>query len=208
MTTDREGMILDARPLVRRAARALTPPPGLTADDLESAGYAAVCRAADRFDPALGVPWPAYAATQARREMVDEIRRWCGRTGGKLAAGLEPDDGEGGRLSLPADPRANDPGEIAAARETLARPRRVKDLAAGLPTPAEVADQVTRLRAAMFGAVTEADVGQIMAGVVARAKDGSPRDVKLVLDLLAPARSGVTVQQNVATVVMSPSDVS
>jgi hypothetical protein len=105
-----------------------------------------------------------------------------------------------------ADPKASDPSEVAEARELVRVPRRAHkpasaaELTRTLPSPSEVADRVTALRAAMFGAVSESDVADVMRAVVDRAKGGSTRDAKLLLDLLAPARSGVTVHQQAVVI--------
>ncbi len=209
----RDERIAGMVPAVRRIARRVAGRTGHDAGDLEGAGYEALCEVADANPDATPDGYRAIAAVAAERRMVDAVRAASAvRNGGPgrrgtgrrvTAVDLRPDDADPARPP-PADPRAADPADLAAARELVLAP----PTAPALPPPAEVAERVTRLRAAMFAAVSEADVGAVMAGVVARAKDGSHRDVRIVLDLLAPGRSGVTVQQNVQTVVVRPDDLA
>lgn len=194
-----ESLIAAALPLVPIAARKFPRlPPGINVEDLESAGHEALVEAAARFDPACGVPWKNFAYKGLKLVMQNAVRDQRRRA----AAALQPVvDGE--ELPPPRDPRAADPGEAAAARELVRRPRRslsARSLGEALPDPAAVADQVTRLRAAMFGAVSEADVADVMQSVVAKAKGGNMGAAKLLVDLLGPGRSGVTVNQQAVVI--------
>lgn len=198
-TQARDALIEQAMPLVPIAARKFPRlPPGINAEDLESAGNEALLEAAARYDPACGVPWKNFAYTGLKRAMQNAVRAQRRHP----TAALQPvHDGE--ELPPPRDPRAADPGEAAAARELVRRPRQrlsARSLGEVLPSPAAVADQVTRLRAAMFGAVSEADVADVMQSVVAKAKGGNMGAAKLLVDLLGPGRSGVTVNQQAVVI--------
>jgi hypothetical protein len=199
MTAVRDELIGQALPLVPIAARKFPRlPPGINVEDLESAGNDALVEAAARFDPACGVPWKNFAYKGLKLVMQNVIREQRRRAASALQPVVDGQD-----LPPPRDPRAADPADAAAARELVGRPRRrlsAQALGEALPSPAEVADQVTRLRAAMFGAVSERDVADVMQSVVAKAKGGNMGAAKLLVDLLGPGRSGVTVNQQVVAI--------
>lgn len=199
----RDELIAEAMPGVLWVARSLASrglPRGVSVEDLESIGNEALLEAYAVYEPGSG-PWKAFSRHVAKQRMKSFLAR--ARELARRSAPLEILTPDGDELPR-ADPRAVDPAELASAREVLApvsRPTtRMSSLTKSLPSPAEVADRVTKLRAAMFGAISEQDVQAVMAGVVERAKDGSARDVKLLLDLLAPSRSGVTVQQQAVVI--------
>lgn len=198
-TAARDSLIEQALPLVPIAARKFPRlPPGINVEDLESAGNEALVEAAARYDPAGGVPWKNFAYAGLKRAMQNAVRSQRRHP----TAALQPVH-EGEELPPPRDPKAADPGDTAAARELVRRPRQrlsARSLGAVLPGPAAVADQVTRLRAAMFGAVSEADVADVMQSVVAKAKGGNMGAAKLLVDLLGPGRSGVTVNQQAVVI--------
>lgn len=198
--------------LVRGVAGRFTPPRGLNADDLESAGGEGLAVGLRTFDPAHGATIRTHCTNKIRHAVQDAIRGHTGRDGHSdgrrrvYAAGRLTREGDDGREEVVmADTRADDPADIAAARESVLAPRKGRELGGDLPAPAEVAARVASLRAAMFSAVNEADVADIMAGMVAKAKGGNVGAAKLVFDVLSPGRSGVTVQQQ--TIVVSPGDV-
>lgn len=196
MTQTRDELIAEAMPLIAMAARKFKLPPGLNVDDLESAGNEAVLEAATRFDPAGGSAWKNYAWRGIKMAMRNVVARK------RHMATLQPVI-DGKELAPPIDRKASDPSEIAEARELVRRPRRqlsVRRIQSNLPSPCEVADQVTRLRSAMFGAVSEADVTEVMEAVLRKAKAGDMRAATMITDLLAPARSGVTVHQQVVAI--------
>lgn len=68
-----EMAVADALPRLPRVVRK---------DDLLSAAMLGLVKAADQFDPELGVPFGAYALIRCRGEMVDELRSmdWATRT--------------------------------------------------------------------------------------------------------------------------------
>ena len=207
----RDELILSMTPTVKRyAAKFARRCRGASVEDLESEGYAAACRAADTYDvahPSKGT-FGVYANVCGRQSMVRYLRDALAekRGGGRPMAQLEVDGGDGERSPLPADPRASDPADIAAARELLApRPPSVRKLERSLPSPAAVADRVTRLREAMFGAIDEAAVTAMMGAVMKKAQAGDLKAAKQVSDLLSPSRSGVVANQQV--VVVQPVDV-
>ena len=209
-TPTRDDLITSVIGLVKHTARKFTNlPSGVTVEDLESVGHIAACKAADAYDAAddSGAKFSTYAATCIRNAMLKTIgeakaeKRNCGR----MASTLEATDDVGDRIGLPADPRQADPAEIAAARETVlaGRPGRnlsIRQLERTLPTPSAVAEQVTKLRAAMFGAIDEGAVSAMMAAIMAKAQAGDLKAAKLLMDLLAPARSGVTVNQQAVVI--------
>lgn len=199
MTRTRDDLIADGLQLVPIAARKFHRlPPGINVEDLESAGNEALFEAATRYDPAAGVPWKAFAYQRLKRAMQHAVR--AQRT--RAATALQPVvDGE--EMPPPADPRTADPAELAATRELVRRPRQrlsARQLESVLPSPAEVADRVIELRAAMFNAIDPAQLGELMATLQKRAVAGDLRATKLLIDLLAPARSGVTVQQQAVVI--------
>lgn len=70
-------------PLVRRAVDrlAIHLPPHVEQEDLHSAGMTGLVAAARRYDPALGVPFAAFALRHVRGAVLDELRRmdWMSR---------------------------------------------------------------------------------------------------------------------------------
>lgn len=197
---DRDDLIAAALPVVARVARGMAPHPAVTVEELESAGHLAVVQAAGQFDPARGVPWEGFAGQRARWAMLTELSRRAG-----VAA--EPLRGEGrdGHLAdLPADPRASDPADIAAVRETVAprrRGNRITRLSESLPPPDAVAERVTELRAAMYGRIGVADAEQVMDAILGKAKAGNVGAAKLVVEMLSPSRGGTKVIQQQAVIV-------
>jgi DNA-directed RNA polymerase sigma subunit (sigma70/sigma32) len=192
----REAMVNEAMPLIAIAARKFRMPPGVNIDDLESVGNEALNEASVRFDQQAGIPWKNFAYSMIKNWMRNEIsarRR-------HPTATLQPVH-EGKELPPPVDTKASDPCELAQVRELVTRPKtRLRQVEQYLPSPSQVADQVTRLRAAMFGAVSEDDVAEVMGAVLKKAKAGDMRAATLVTDLLAPARSGVTVHQQAVVI--------
>ncbi len=73
----RDQLILDHLPLVRHAIGRLVGrlPPGVDAENLESAGVLGLVEAANRFDPERGVRFETYAYPRIRGAVVDELRR-------------------------------------------------------------------------------------------------------------------------------------
>lgn len=197
----RDDLIAEAFPLIAVAARKFGRlPVGIDTDDLESAGNEALLEAATRYTPEIGVPWKAYAYTKLKDAMRAVIK--YART--RKRADLCPVNDQGETMPPPADPRSGDPVAIAEARELVTAPKRrglsVRQLEQVLPTPAAVADQVTKLRAAMFGAIDEQAVADMMRAVMEKAQAGDLKAAKLLMDLLAPGRSGVTVNQQAIVV--------
>lgn len=200
-TLDKDRLAREALDIIPWQARRFPKlPPGVSADDLESAGHEGLVNAIHTFDPDGAAGWRTYARACIKNAMRNAIRdARAGVRGRSVPLEVRTADGE----EFPrVDRRATDPADVAAARELILAPgpRRVRDLAAGLPTPAEVADRVVALRAAMFGAISEQDVGDVMQTVVGKAKAGDLRAAKLITDLLAPGRSGVTVQQQAVVI--------
>jgi RNA polymerase sigma factor (sigma-70 family) len=73
----REALILSGVPLAKREARKLSGRLRMMQhrEDMESAGYAALCKAADQFDAGRGVKFTAFAALRVRGAMIDYVRR-------------------------------------------------------------------------------------------------------------------------------------
>ena len=61
--------------VAKLADKMATKLPGLSRDDLRSAGHEALVKAALRFDPEQGVPFAAYAHYRVRGAMIDAARR-------------------------------------------------------------------------------------------------------------------------------------
>lgn len=198
MNATRNELAAAAADLIPLAARKLRPPPGLNVEDLESAGNEALVEAATRFDPTAGVPWKNYAYHRiklAMRKVISSHRR-------RPTAALQPVI-DGDEMPPPIDVRSSDPAELASVREAI-RGRQghpsTRKLQGLLPSPGEVAERVTALRSAMFGAISEQDVADVMGTVVRQAKAGDLKAAKLLADLLAPGRSGVTVHQQAVVI--------
>jgi RNA polymerase sigma factor (sigma-70 family) len=68
---DVDRLLADNVDLAEMACRMVT---GRVADDHRQAALVAVWRAAQRFDPALGVPFRAFALRRARGAVYDELR--------------------------------------------------------------------------------------------------------------------------------------
>lgn len=203
-TLTRDDLINEALHLVSwQAKRFPRLPHGINRDDLESAGNEALLHAAETYDAANG-GWPSWARIHIRGAMKRVIRS----ARKHRHAALQPviDEQE---LPPPVDVRASDPAELAEVRE-LIRPRRVgvtvKELQATMPSPSAVATRVTELRKAMFEAVSQEDITAVMQTVVRDAKAGDLKAARLLIDLLAPGRSGVTVHQQ--AVVINSGDLS
>jgi RNA polymerase sigma factor for flagellar operon FliA len=73
----RERLIYDHLALVRHVAGRLLVelPPGVDAENLESAGTLGLVEAAAAFDPARGVQFSTFAYQRVRGAMLDELRR-------------------------------------------------------------------------------------------------------------------------------------
>ena len=170
-------------------ARGHVGPDSAAMDELRSAGHEAITKALRDFDPARGVPWGAYvtqAVKYAFLTLASNHKRDA--AAGRVPRSLHATDADGDDYPLPADPKACDPSEIAAARESLGRgecggSRGPKFLPAAM-SPAEAARRAARLRDAMFRPIREDDMEAVMAGVVERAKKGDPRSVKLLIDMV------------------------
>jgi RNA polymerase sigma factor (sigma-70 family) len=96
-------------------------------DDYRGAGYVALLRAAETFDPSRGVPFGAWAYTLILREMSDEWGRLVGgtRRDGSPTWGDpvrldDPDDSEGFReLAVTEPPDPVDAVEVERIREVM-----------------------------------------------------------------------------------------
>ena len=171
-------------------ARRHVGPDSAALDELRSAGHEAVTNALRDFDPARGVPWGAYVTQQIKYAFLTLARDHNrAAAAGRIPRSLSATNADGDEYPLPADPKASDPCEIAAARETLGRGecgamRGAKFLPAAL-SPLAAAQRAARLRDAMFRPIREADMEAVMAGVVERAKKGDPRSVKLLIDMVS-----------------------
>jgi RNA polymerase sigma factor for flagellar operon FliA len=101
----REALILEHQALVRRVARhcAKSLPYWLEEDDLVSAGQLGLIEAADKYDPARGIPFAGFAYLLIRGRIIDANRRrnydWelhdrleGSDTGGQAELGREPSE--------------------------------------------------------------------------------------------------------------------
>ncbi len=72
---EQRALVASVAPRVPRIARSMRHLlGGLSFDECESAGYEALVRAVLRYDPALGVPFSAYAYPRVRGAMLDAAR--------------------------------------------------------------------------------------------------------------------------------------
>jgi RNA polymerase sigma factor FliA len=80
----RETLIRELGPLVKYIAdrMAMHLPPGVSRDDLISAGILGLNEAIDRFDPEKKVKFKTYASYRIKGAMVDEVRKmgWASRS--------------------------------------------------------------------------------------------------------------------------------
>ena len=205
---DRNALIEEAMPALDAAVRKAARVHGLSedaADDLRSAAALRLTQAAAKFDASLGVPWLAYATDHIRYGFLDAAQAY--RRGSRLgAASLDAGGDGGGALAcVTADPRAADPGELAAARECLT-PRRGGRTANPLPDPLAVAAKAQALQAAVYGAVSAEDMAGVMATLVRNALAGNVSAAKVLVGLSTPRATGVTVHQQ--NVIVHPGDLS
>lgn len=208
-TLSRDALAERAYPLVAIEARRFNSlPRGVSTEDLESLGGEALLAAAAEYD-GPDDEWKRWAKFYLRNRMRAFVQR--ARKRANRSAPLEVETEEGDFLPRP-DPRVADPGALAAARETLYPPgplvprrNKVEHVSAGrlakvLPSPAAVADKVTELRSAMFGALDPEKIGAMMKTLQEKAEAGDLKSIKLLMDLLAPSRSGVTVNQQAVVI--------
>lgn len=116
-----------AKAIARRLAGRWAP-----VDELVSEALVALAVALDRFDPDRGIPFEGFAAMCVRRRLTAVVGQWKRRhhlaAVGRGRHAWEGDrDGNGDKpgdsLAALADPRAADPGDLAAGRELWERIR-------------------------------------------------------------------------------------
>lgn len=69
----------------------------------------------------------------------------------------------------------------------------LRDAEAAMPPLDEAAAAARSLKAAMLGAVSGADMTEVMAGVVKRAKEGKASDIKLLMQMIAQSAPQVSI---------------
>jgi RNA polymerase sigma factor for flagellar operon FliA len=74
LSAEQRGWVEAFAPRVALIARGLRRSLSLPSDELESAGFEALARAALRYDPATGTPFAAYAYYRVRGAMLDAAR--------------------------------------------------------------------------------------------------------------------------------------
>lgn len=74
LSAQQRGLVEAFAPRVALIARGLRRSIDLPCDELESAGFEALARAALRYDPATGTPFAAYAYYRVRGAMLDAAR--------------------------------------------------------------------------------------------------------------------------------------
>lgn len=182
-------------------------------DDLVQAGLQALIEAADAFDPALchngEAGFGPYAVQKVRWRYLQELRRENRHAMGSLDAALGDgmaNDSPATLGAMIADRNANNPADCASAKEQMMKRgyhalklSEARDLT---PRPDGVGEWAQRLREAAFNAVSETDMTELMASLLARAKAGDLAAARLVLGYLtgggAPrVQQVVMVQQNV-----------
>lgn len=103
---DRNALVVDNLPLVGYlVAEVCARATHLSRDDLASAGALALVQAADAFDPALGVPFGAYARRRIMGAFADDMRAsdWASRgTRKRIKATLEVQETLAARLGRAA----------------------------------------------------------------------------------------------------------
>lgn len=198
-TLTHDELVRQAYPLVAiEARRFVSLPPGVNTDDLESLGGEALLQIAAEYGGSEE-EWRKMAKLSLRGRMRTFVTKAYDRARRNTTLEVMTPTGE----SFPRpDPKVADPAELAVVREQLKRKGRVgiRELASSLPGPEEVADRVTELRAAMFGAIDPAKITAMMGTLQERAAGGDLKATKLLIDLLSPGRSGVTVNQQAVVI--------
>lgn len=69
----------------------------------------------------------------------------------------------------------------------------IRDAEASMPPLDEAATAARALKTAMLGAVSGADMGEVMKGVVKRAKEGKASDIKLLMQMIAQSAPQVSI---------------
>jgi hypothetical protein len=69
----------------------------------------------------------------------------------------------------------------------------LRNAEAAMPSLDEAATAARSLKAAMLGAVSGADMTEVMAGVVKRAKEGKASDIKLLMQMIAQSAPQVSI---------------
>lgn len=70
--------------------------------------------------------------------------------------------------------------------------------------PEQIAAMTTRLRSAMFNSISEADVSQIMAKVVEKAKEGDAKAAQTVMDYLLGGKANISFKQVNQQIIRNP----
>jgi len=187
LTKEQERLVTEAFPLVGiEARRPKSLPPGINADDLESALGESLIEAVAVWDPKAGGEWRKYARNWLRnkaREVMSSARKRANRH-----TTIEVHTPEGESYPRP-DKRASDPAAVAAVRETVlssGSPKLVGELQEKLPSPAEVAARVNVLRAAVFMSLDRDDVERAMRALAEKAGGGDMKAFAAMMQLLAP----------------------
>jgi len=151
-------------------------------EDFESVANEAMVEVLGQYDPdADPVRFTATLRLCVRRRITDYIRSELGRRVGGRADTRSMPAGDDGELIPLRDVRAADPAELAECR----------DLADGLPTPAEVRVKAIKLKAAVMNALSPEDMTEIIQAQAKKAKAGDTRAARLCLQVVGVSVLGV-----------------
>jgi hypothetical protein len=148
------------------------------ADDFESVGNAAVAEMLAKHDPD-GDDFDATLKLCVQRRIMDYVRSTL-KTRTKHRVTCESPINPDGELIEATDCR-NDPADLAEVRE----------LAASLPTPAEVRVKALALKAAVLNAIGPESLTKIMRKQAEKAEAGDTRAARLILQVIGVSVASV-----------------
>lgn len=161
----------------------------LLGGEAASAGGEALVKAAREYDPSRGIPFEPYVAQRLRWAMLTAIEK--GSRHRTVSLDYDP-TGDGANLgSAVADRNADDPGELASARELASRKQKRgsammknNDIKAKTPKLSGIGEWAEALRKAAYDGVRETDISEIMGVLILKAKEGDMKAARFVLDYL------------------------
>ncbi len=141
LSAEQRALVAMVAPRVPRIARSLRHLlGGLSFDECESAGYEALVRVVLRYDPAVGVPFSAFAYPRVRGAMLDAARQ-VSPDRRRLARAIRALEGiDAASAAHGAPPLAGDPRSLAERVQAAAALVREATMAVVLARSAQAAD--------------------------------------------------------------------